>query len=624
MPDPEPTPELHGLDPGELLARAMNTAQPSPGATVWTPPASEELARLLPQYRIESLLGHGGMGAVYKGWQPTLDRPVAIKLLPAEIAGDADFVARFEREARTLAQLQHPGIVAIHDFGQTAEGHLYFVMEFIDGTDLQKILRGPRLQPDQALEAICQICEALHYAHRQGVIHRDIKPANILFTRDGRAKLADFGLARPTAEDTTGITHTHMVMGTPDYMAPEQRDGQADQRADIYALGVMLYEMLTGQRPHGIFALPSKKAPVDPRLDDVVVKALQQEPADRYQQAGDMKTDVDRIRSTPGQGVPKVAAPPAALRPRPVALAAAILVPVLALGSYLLWKMDRPRAVDVAATAESGAVAVPPATTPSPATPLPATPGQQGPAPIVIASSPPPKTDSASTESSAPTPAPTAQMVSVSSIPAATPTPKHTPATPTPARVVVKSTSIPVAPPPTATPALAPSLLPSFPKQIPNISAWVLAPLEQTVPTDIRQNLTYLREDIADEAKQKPAADRAAYNVGYQLCNTLLAVLDERNQAQVRAGFRGVEANARTGITSQALEARRNYMMSWPQYAREGAQRAELKSQAVNNAQVMKERPKVEWSQRTAQLGKILDTLYAQFRAALRQSPAAK
>ena len=200
MPDSEPAPELHGLDPGELLARAMNTVRPSAGAAPWTPPAPEELAGLLPQYRIECLLGHGGMGAVYKGWQPTLDRPVAIKLLPAEIGGDAGFVARFEREARTLAQLQHPGIVAIYDFGQTSGGHLYFVMEFIDGTDLQKILRGPRLDPGQVLEAICQMCEALHYAHRQGVIHRDIKPANILFTRDGRAKLADFGLARSLAQ----------------------------------------------------------------------------------------------------------------------------------------------------------------------------------------------------------------------------------------------------------------------------------------------------------------------------------------------------------------------------------------------------------------------------------------
>jgi len=120
---------------------------------------------LLPQYRIESLLGHGGMGAVYKGTQATLDRPVAIKLLPAELTADGDFLARFQREARTLAQLQHPGIVAVYDFGQTSEGHLYFVMEYVHGTDLSRVLRGPGLNPKQALAITGQICDALQFAH---------------------------------------------------------------------------------------------------------------------------------------------------------------------------------------------------------------------------------------------------------------------------------------------------------------------------------------------------------------------------------------------------------------------------------------------------------------------------
>ena len=591
------------VDPGELFARAMNTVQPSPGANVWTPPPVEELNRLLPRYHVESLLGHGGMGAVYKGWQPTLDRAVAIKLLPAEIAGDEEFVARFEREARTLAKLQHPGIVAVYDFGRTAAGHLYFVMEYVDGTDLQKMLRGEPLAPAQALEAICQICEALHYAHRQGVIHRDIKPANILFTREGRAKLADFGIARPSGEDTSNLTLSNMVMGTPAYMAPEQQRGQADLRADIYALGVMLYEMLTGQRPQGIFEMPSRKVAVDARIDAVVTKALQQEPDRRYQHVSEMQTDVDRIRTTPGQGirkaVPKVVAQAAPQRRSPLALVLAILLPLVALGSYFIWKMEPPRANGAASSAQGASLPVAPM--PAPATPTPAPTVQPTPLPSAAIPTAPPKI----------VPTPSASVSKPVSTPA--------PATPTPVLVVMKSTPAPVAPPTAATPAPAPSLLPSFSKQIPNISAWVLAPLEQSVPADIRQNLTFLREDLVDEAKRKPAASTAAYQAGAQLCNTLLAILDERNQAQVRAGFRGVEANARTGITSQALEARRNYMMSWPQYAREGAQRAELKSQAINNAQVMKERPKVEWSQRTAQLGKILDNLYAQFRAALRQ-----
>jgi len=152
----------------------------------------------------------------------------------------------------------------------------------------------------------------------------------------------------------------------------------------------------------------------------------------------------------------------------------------------------------------------------------------------------------------------------------------------------------------------------------------VLAPLDQSVPADIRQNLMFLREDLVDESKRKPSASAEAYRLGTQLCQTLLAILDDRIQTQARAGFRGVEANARTGITSPALEARRNYLMSWPQYDREQSQRAELKSQAIHNAAVLAERPKLDWSQRTIQQGKMIDTLYAQFRAALRQSPPAK
>ena len=278
MAESDPAPELHGLDPGELLARGLNTVRPSGPIHHWTPPTPEELARLLPQYKIESMLGRGGMGAVYKGFQEKLARPVAIKVLPAELTADQQFVTRFEREAKTLARLQHPGIVSIYDFGQTADGYLYFVMEFVEGTDLQRILQGPGLEPEQALALITQICDALHAAHSQGVIHRDIKPANILITTYGRVKLADFGLARPDREDHGNITLSNVALGTPDYMAPEQREGQIDLRADIYALGVMLYEMLTGQLPRGAWAPPSRKVTVDVRIDEVVLKALQVEP----------------------------------------------------------------------------------------------------------------------------------------------------------------------------------------------------------------------------------------------------------------------------------------------------------------------------------------------------------
>ena len=167
-------------------------------------------------------------------------------------------------------------------------------------------------------------------------------------------------------------------------------------------------------------------------------------------------------------------------------------------------------------------------------------------------------------------------------------------------------------------------LLETLSQQAPNASAWVLAPLDAGVPPDIRQNVTYLREDLLDEAAKKPKASPEAYKTGEQLCNTMIAALDERDRTLVRTGFRAVEAQARTGVTSDALEARRNYKMSWPQFARENAQRAELKGQANANAAVMAARPKLEWSNRTDQIRPTLDMLYKQFREALRQSPAAK
>jgi hypothetical protein len=180
---------------------------------------------------------------------------------------------------------------------------------------------------------------------------------------------------------------------------------------------------------------------------------------------------------------------------------------------------------------------------------------------------------------------------------------------------------------PTAALTLDPNqpLLDTFSQLAPNASAWVLAALDEGVPPNVRQNLTYLREDLLDEYKQKPKASQDAYRAAHQLCSTMIAALDERDQTLVRAGFRAVQADANATISgNQALNARRNYMMSWPQYAREQAQRAELRSEASNKSQVMKEQPKVEWSTRTAALRRTLDDLYAKFREALRQSPPVK
>jgi len=358
-----PKPGLRGLDPGELLARALDTVKPSGGMGAWEPPTPDELGRLLPQYRIESLIGRGGMGAVYKGVQLNLDRPVAIKLLPAEIAADEQFIARFHREARTLAKLQHSRIITIHDFGQTAEGHLYFVMEYIDGTDLRKILRGPGLNPDQALLVVGQICDALHAAHSKGIIHRDIKPENILVTKDGYVKLADFGLARPLNQENTNLlTGTDVIMGTADYMAPEQRAGQSDERADIFALGVMLYEMLTGQTPRGAFEPASRKVQLDIRIDEVVLKALQAEPDRRYQNVSDMKTDVDRIRNTPLPAPPpSKSSPPAApkRKPRKASLfAAGICLLLLGVAGYFIWQKNGRPSSGVGTSVAAGPPAV--------------------------------------------------------------------------------------------------------------------------------------------------------------------------------------------------------------------------------------------------------------------------
>jgi serine/threonine protein kinase len=365
--------KVAGIDPGELLARGLNTVSP-PDASLWEPPTPEELSRLLPQYRIESIIGRGGMGAVYKGDQQRLGRHVAIKLLPSELAEDPDFVARFEREARTLAKLDHPGIIHVHDFGQTSEGHLYFVMEFVDGTDLHHLIHGAGINPAQALEIIGQVCDALQFAHSKGVVHRDIKPANILVTTDGRVKLADFGLARPLQAGISGqLTLTRVIMGTPDYMAPEQKRGEGDHRVDLYALGVMLYEMLCGRTPQGAWQPPSQRVQVDVRLDQVVIKAMQEEPERRYQQASQVKTDVDAIRTSieknakpapaksPGPAAkPKApgaapAAPKSSPR-KPLVIGTACLLPVLGIGGWWALRETNGTSIPGSGTESSSAV----------------------------------------------------------------------------------------------------------------------------------------------------------------------------------------------------------------------------------------------------------------------------
>jgi predicted Ser/Thr protein kinase len=256
-----------------------------------------ELARLFPQLEILDLLGRGGMGVVYKARQRGLDRLVALKILPFGVDRNPGFQERFIREARALARLSHPNIVAVYDFGQV-QGRYYFLMEFVDGANLRAMLQGGHLTAEQALAIVPQLCDALQFAHEEGIVHRDIKPENILLDRKGRVKIADFGLAKlltgSVPQDPYTLTAPRQVLGTPHYMAPEQfeRPGAVDHRADIYSMGVVFYEMLTGELPLGRFPPPSRKVQVDVRLDEVVLRTLEKEPEHRYQRAGEVKTEL--------------------------------------------------------------------------------------------------------------------------------------------------------------------------------------------------------------------------------------------------------------------------------------------------------------------------------------------
>ncbi|MBI5388289.1 MAG: protein kinase [Verrucomicrobia bacterium] len=283
------------------------------------PPSCAAIARHFPQLEILECLGRGGMGVVYKARQTKLNRLVALKILAPERERDAKFAGRFTREAQALARLSHPNIVAVYDFGE-ADGLFYLLMEFVDGMSLRQLMQSHRATPEQALAIVPKICEALQFAHQKGIVHRDIKPENILLDKDGQVKIADFGIAKlmvetaptpaPSSEtaasavaaggnEAANLTQDQ-VLGTPHYMAPEQveKPQRVDHRADIYSLGVVFYEMLTGELPLGKFQPPSRKVQVDVRLDEVVLHALEKEPERRYQHASEVKSAVETIAAT--------------------------------------------------------------------------------------------------------------------------------------------------------------------------------------------------------------------------------------------------------------------------------------------------------------------------------------
>jgi serine/threonine protein kinase len=307
----KPLPAGSDVCPACLMAQAIasRTLDGESGPReVPPPPAPEEIAEKFPQFEILECLGRGGMGVVYKARQKSLNRLVAIKILAPEREREARFAGRFAKEAEMLAKLSHPHIVTIHDFGETG-GLYYLVMEFINGVNLRDLLREGKMAPEQALAIVPPICDALQFAHDHGIVHRDIKPENILLDREGRVKIADFGIATLAGDAAERA-------GTPHYMAPEQSGGAKaiDHRADVYALGVVLYEMLTGERPTAFPVAPSQRVQIDVRLDEVVLRALAHQPERRFQSAGDFNTvlgEVTReVTTAPPPAEPAMERPP--------------------------------------------------------------------------------------------------------------------------------------------------------------------------------------------------------------------------------------------------------------------------------------------------------------------------
>ena len=265
------------------------------------------------RYEVRALLARGGMATVYEAVDLRLDRVVALKVMHAHLADDPDFVSRFEREAKAAARLTHPHVVGVYDQGK-ADGHVYLAMEYVPGRTLRDVMKqfGP-LTPEQALVLLDPILEALDAAHSAGFVHRDIKPENVLISDDGRVKVADFGLAR--AVETSNASATQgMIIGTVAYLSPEQVErGDADGRSDVYAAGILLYEMITGQVPHSgdsplsvaykhvnsdVPAPSIVTASIPTDVDALVITATRRDPGQRYQDAADFLADVRRVRTT--------------------------------------------------------------------------------------------------------------------------------------------------------------------------------------------------------------------------------------------------------------------------------------------------------------------------------------
>lgn len=318
----------------------------SASATTFHAPEVEELRQLFPAYELGNFIAQGGMGAVYSAQQKSLDRPVAIKILPKQFGADPQFRASFKAEAKAMAKVNHPNLIAVYDFGD-ADGMLYIIMELVEGKSLHHSAHGKAIEQTAAARIISAICQGLAHAHQGGILHRDIKPGNILLDPEAVPKIGDFGLARPVGED---YNPDEVIWGTPGYTAPEvlESPDTVDQRADIFSIGVLFYELLTAQLPPSPWQKPSSLSICDPQFDTIIRRATHPSPGMRYANASEMADELDAVvrrlaggilmRSSVAGAPPQSPSPPhlSSSKPKSGLLIAAAIVALLVIAGCII------------------------------------------------------------------------------------------------------------------------------------------------------------------------------------------------------------------------------------------------------------------------------------------------